>query len=362
MFDGGADWPAQWIAAADPSGQAGLGLVVRDKKAWPKTFLAEGGTVLVRYDSPFLVAPGRSIRLAETTVLASGPEWRSTARLHGAWQGALRGARRRAMSGAAHPTVFPVGTLPAESLLALRISFPRLTLQSSNPVDASMAGIACRPAAEPEDGAALARNWECAHASAAEALNGGDVRDDPLADDPGIETRMFHGPHMDAIVAARLEGRSAERRGAGLADFHAPFEIRIPVSGRDIPEVAVCDLEDLSWSRHVPIVRDGSFVVGTSSNWLLCLVLGKKRRIVAFDPPAEVAPGGLVVIRVDALAGTGRPKRILFTAPRPLSTVPVAVGGEIAVPVPPECKGGFYPLSLRGKNCAAFTRFLHVLG
>ncbi len=344
LFDGGPDWPAQWIAVADPSGRAGLGLVVRDRKAAPKTLLAEAGSVRVRYDSPFPVMPGRAVRLPETTVLVSGPDWRPTARAHGAWQGAprvpLRGARREALA--------------PEALLPFRISFPRLALTSGSPVDASLAGIACESPAEGGDSGPLARHWICAYASAKEAMSGGEVCDDPRTDDPGIVTRMFRGPRMDAIVAARLEGR--------LADFHAPFEIRIPLAGRIIPEVAVCDLEDLSWRRHVPIVSDGCFAIGTSSNWLLCLVLGRKRRIVGFDPPADVAPGSIVVIKVNAIAGTGKAKRVLCAAPGLLSLVTVAIGGEIVIPVPTEARAGFYPLSLHGKNVAPFTRFLQVLG
>jgi hypothetical protein len=356
LFDGGPDWPAQWIAVADPSGRAGLGLVVRDRKAAPKTLLVEAGSVRVRYDSPFPILPGRAVRLPETTVLVSGPDWRPTARVHGAWQGALRGARR--------------GALTPESLLPLRISFPRLVLASGNPVDASLAGIACRSPAEGGVSGPLARHWACAYALAREALSGGEVCDDPQTDDSGIVTRMFRGPRMDAIVAARLEDRSGEARGAGiggpvesrLADFHAPFEIRIPVAGTNIPEVAVCDLEDLSWRRHVPIVSGGRFAIGTSSNWLLCLILGGKRRIVGFELPAEIVPGGIVVIRVDAIAGTGKAKRVLCAAPGLLSAVSVVIGGEIVIPVTTETRAGFYPISLRGKNVPPFTRFLHVLG
>jgi hypothetical protein len=370
LFNGGPDWPARWIAVADPSGRAGLGLVVRDRKASPKTLLVEAGSVRVRYDSPFPILPGRAVRLPETTVLVSEPDWRPTARVHGAWQGAPRGAKR----SAALPLALQFEALPPESLLPLRMSFPRLVLTSGNPVDASLAGIACKSSAEGGDSGPLARHWTCAYASAREALCGGEVCDDPQTDDPGIVTRMFRGPRMDAIVAARLEDRNGEAHAAGiggpvdgpvggrLADFHAPFEIRIPVTGTNIPEVAVCDLEDLSWSRHVPIVSGGRFAIGTSSNWLLCLVLGGKRRIVGFDPPAETAPGGVVVIRVDAIAGTGKAKRVLCAAPGLLAAFTVAIGGEIVIPVPPGIRAGFYPLSLRGKNVPPFTRFLHVLG
>jgi len=358
LFGGGPEWPAQWIAVADPSGRIGLGLVVRDRKFAPKAFLAEAGSICVRYDSPFSVLPGRSVRLPETTMLVTGPDWRPTALAHAAW---CRSSR---------PKAFPFASLPPETLLPLRISFPTLPLKVDSPVDASLAGLACRSPEEGGESSPLARNWTCASVSAWQALSRGDICDDPRSDDPGIVTRKFHGAGLDAIVAARLEqtGGETQDRGPGsapgsrLADFHAPCEIRVPVAGDEIPEVAVCDLEDLSWRRLIPIIRDGSFGVDSSSNWLLCLVLGRKMTLVGFDPPAEVAPGGAAVIRISAIAGTGRTKRVLFAAPGLLPAASVAIGGEVTVPVPSGAPAGLYPLTLCGKNVPRFTRLLHVLG
>ncbi|MCX7040301.1 MAG: hypothetical protein NT005_14355 [Spirochaetes bacterium] len=358
LFRGGPGWPAQWIAVADPSGRAGLGLVVRDRKAEPKTFTTEAGSVCVRYDSPFSVLPGRGIRLPETTVLVTGPDWRSTARVHAAWH---RGSP---------PRGFPSASLSPETLLPLRMSFPALSLKVDNPVDASLAGIACRSPEEGGESSPLARNWTCASASAWQALSTGEICDDPRSDDPGIITRMFHGADLDAIVAVRPEqtGGETQDRGPGsapgsrLADFHAPYEIRLPVKGDEIPEVAVCDLEDLSWRRLIPIVRDGCFSVDSSSNWLLCLVLGRKRTLVGFDPPVKTAPGDAAVIRINVIAGTGRTKRVLFAAPGLLSPASVAIGGEVSVPVPLGTPPGLSPLTLCGKNVPRFTRLLQVLG
>jgi len=358
LFGGGPEWPAQWIAVADPSGRVGLGLVVRDRKSAPKAFLAEAGSICVRYDSPFSVLPGRGVRLPETAMLVTAPDWRPTARAHAAWYRSSR------------PRAFPCASLSPEMLLPLRISYPALSLKVDSPVDASLAGLACRSPEEGGESSPLARNWTCASASAWQALSTGEICDDPRSDDPGIVTRVFHGAGLDAIVAARLEQADGETQdrgpgdasGSRLADFHAPYEIRLPVAGDEIPEVAVCDLEDLSWRRLIPIIRDGSFGVDSSSNWLLCLVLGRKRTLVGFDPPAEVAPGGAAVIRISAIAGTGKTKRILFAAPGLLSAASVPIGGEVTIPVPSGAPPGLYPLTLRGKNVLRFTRLLHVLG
>jgi hypothetical protein len=348
LFSGGPQCPFQWAAAADPTGRAGLGVVVQDPAGQPKSFIVDGSRLRVRFEVPFAISAGRAVRLPETALLVSEPDWRPTARAHGAWRGS-------ALRAAGHEQE----QFPREWLLALRLSFPGTAFRTSDPVDASLAGVECDDRDGAADQGSLGRHWRCALETVRKALLRGEVCDDPRASDPGIATRLFRASDMEAAVFARPVEPGEK---GSLAGYHAPYEVAIPVRGEEIPEVALCDLEDLSWQRHVPIVRDGCFRVDASSNWLVCLVLGRKTTLVGFDQPAQAAPGDMVVVRACAIAGTGRTKKVLFAAPGLISPFPVPVGGEISIHIPAGTAAGFYPLSLQGRNVPRFARLLHVLG
>ncbi len=347
LFAGTPRCPVPWIAVADPSGQACLGVIVRQPAAALPQFFSADGAAGARL-GPIVVPPGRRLRAAEARVLVSGPDWRSTARECAAWMGRSAG-----------PSMSPGPGLAPEELLALRMSFPGAALSADDPVDASLAGLPCRRGSEAAGLDAAGRCWACGCASALPALQAGATLPDPVASDPGIVTRMFTGPGMDAVVCARLAEPGEQGK---LAGFHAPWEVRVPVRGEAIPEVAVCDLEDLSWQRHVPIVRDGCFSLDSSSNWVLCLVLGRKMRLAAIDPLPETAPGGMAVVRVQPLAGTGAANRVLLRAPGLRAPVPLALGGELRIPVPADARPGWHPVWIDGRRVPRFMRFLHVLG
>jgi hypothetical protein len=249
--------------------------------------------------------------------------------------------------------------LPREWLLALRLSLPDAVLRTDDPVEASLAGVEHAGQNETGDQSVLGRHWQCALASARSTVLRGEVCDDPTTSDPALAARMFRTVDMDAIVLARLGDAGDVGR---LAGYHAPYEAAIPVRGEKIPEVAVCDLEDLSWQRHVALIRDGCIRVDASSNWLLCLVLGPKRRLVGFDPPADTAPGGVALIRVCAIAGVGRPCRLTLCAPGFIRPVPVSIGDEVRIPVPREARPGWHPVWMEGRHVPRFMRFLHVPG
>ena len=347
LFSGGPQCPCQWAAVADPTGRAGLGVVVKDPAGLPKSFVVDGSRLRVRYEVPFALPAGRAVRLPEMALLVSEPDWRPTARAHGAWGGsALRAAGREQVQ------------FPREWLLALRLSFPGAAFRTSDPVDASLAGVEFDDRGGAADQGGPGQHWRCAMETVRQALLRGEVCDDPRASDPGIVTRLFRASDMDAAVFARPAEPGEE---GSLAGYHAPYEVAIPVRGEEIPEVALCDLEDLSWQRHVPIVRDGCFRVDASSNWLVCLVLGRKMTLVGFDQPVQVAPGGVAVVRVSEIAGTGWTKKVRFAAPGLISQIRVPVGGEISIHVPAGTAPGFYPLSLYGRNVPRFARLLHIL-
>jgi hypothetical protein len=347
IFAGGPRCPVPWIALADPSGRAGLGVVVKQPGAGLPEFSDEGGTARARL-GPTVVQPGRRLRAAEARVLVSGPDWRPTARECAAWLG---------RSTVPVPPLGP-GLTPDE-LLALHVSFPGAALTADDPVDASLAGLPCRRGAEAADKDPLARSWACGCASAIAALQAGGILPDPPVSDPGIVTRMFRGPGMEAVVCARLSEPGEE---GALAGFHAPYEVRVPVREGSIPEVALCDLEDASWQRLVPIIREGYFSFDSSSNWVLCLVLGPKLRLAAIDSLPETAPGGMAVVRVLPLAGSGSADRVLLRAPGLRAPVPVAIGSEVRIPVPLDAHPGWHPVWIDGRRVPRFMRFLHVLG
>lgn len=366
--------PLQWACVAAPSGRAGLGVVVRDPSAMEKLFLVGDGTFAIRYARPLELFAGQSARLPETILLTSGPEWKDTARAHGGWRGSARIAARAAAVPAMQGPAAPAGCTGAplrELLLALRLSLPGAALAADDPVDASLAGVEFdgeargRPRAAGLDSVAqaarllLCRNWACASDTAGQALLHGEVLPDPRPSDPGVATRMFRGEDMDAAVFARPP--EADDEGL-LGGWHAPYEVAVPVRGDKVPEVALCDLEDLSWQRCVPFIREGCIRVDASTNWMLCLVLGRKTRLVGFEAPPETAPGGRAVIRLEQIAGTGRAGRLLFSAGGLLRPRPVEEGSEIEIPVPPGTAPGFYPLALWGRHVPRFSRMLRVLG
>jgi hypothetical protein len=366
--------PLQWACVAAPSARAGLGVVVHDPSAEEKLFLAADGTFAVNYAHPLELSAGRSARLPETILLTSPPEWRDTARVHGAWRGSARIAARAAAAPAGQGQAAPAGCTGApvrELLLALRLSLPGAALRAGDPVDASLAGVefdpetegrprpACLDSVAQAARAHLSRNWACASDTPGQALLHGEVLADPRPSDPGVVARMFRGADLDAAVFARPP--DADDEGL-LGGCHAPYEVAVPVRGDEVPEVALCDLEDLSWQRHVPFVREGCIRVDASSNWMLCLVLGRKTRLVGFEAPPEIAPGGKAVIRLERIAGTGRAGRLLFSAGGLLPPRPMEEGSEIEIPVPPGTAPGFYRLALWGRHVPRFSRMLHVLG
>jgi hypothetical protein len=102
--------------------------------------------------------------------------------------------------------------------------------------------------------------------------------------------------------------------------------------------------------------------VEASSNWMLCLVLGRKTRLVGFEALPETAPGGAAVIRVCRIAGAGRPGKLLLSAGGLFPSRPVEEGSEIEIPVPRGTAPGFHPLTLRGRHAPLFTGMLRVLG
>ena len=284
-----------------------MGLIVRQVAAGPSRgspeLRADAGVVRAALAGPIHVPAGRCIRAARAALLASEPDWRPTARETAAWPGRKTVALPPEARG-----------LSPDQLLALRLTFPGSLRSVDDPVRGSLAGLGCSPGDGTGLSDPLARHWMCARESAQSVLEKGEVLGDPKASDPAVLTRMFASPAMDAVVCARLPEPGEE---AGVAGFHAPYEVRIPVRGAGIPEVAVCDLEDLSWQRHVPLIRDGCFTLDVSTNWLLCLVLGRRLRLIGFDPLPEPAPGGAAVLRVGAIAGAGQDAPRAAQRPRP---------------------------------------------
>ncbi len=346
LFAGGPECPVPWAALSDPSGTAGLGVIIVQEGGAMPGFTAAGGTVRARL-SALAVGPGKRVRAAEARLVACGPGWRDVARTCASWLGRRRGS----------PPLIVTAGLSADQVLALHLSFPGAALSATDPVTASLAGLPCHGGGEAAGRGPLEQAWACGWESAAPALRGGQVANDPVANDPGIVTRMFRGRHMDAVVCARPPDPGEE---GSLADFHAPWEAAIPVREGRAPEVALCDLEDLSWRRLVPLVRGGALRFDTSSNWVLCLLLGPRLRIAGFGPLPPSSPGSSVAVHVEAVAGRGGAPRVRLRAPTMRGRATTRVGSEVRVTVPRDAPPGWHPLWIEGRRTPRFMRFLRV--
>lgn len=346
IFVGSPVCEVPWTALSDRTGSAGLGIIVRQQGGSPPVYVAADAEAQARL-APITLGPGRRVRAAEARILCCEPTWRPVARECAAWLGA---------GLAAQPAAGPARFTP-EQLLALRLTFPGASLPADDPVIASLAGLPCPGVVGAAAGDRQARAWACGCASALAALRGGELLDDPPASDPTIVTRMFRGRHMDAVICARLPDPDEE---GSLAGFHAPWEAAIPVRESRVPEVALCDLEDMSWQRLVPIVRDGVFRFDSSSNWVLCLVMGRRMRLAAFEPLPPALPGSTVVVRVESLAGRGGATRVRLRSPALHCRATARVGGEVRLTVPLDAAPGWYPLWVEGRRTPRFMRFLRV--
>jgi hypothetical protein len=348
IFEGSPGCQVPWAALSDPAGSAGLGIIVRQQGGSPPGLVAPGGEARARL-APLILGAGRRVRAAEARILCCAPTWRPVARECAAWLG--RSPAVQTAAGTAR--------LTPDQLLALRLTFPGTSLPAEDPVTASLAGLPCPGQCEAAARDPLARAWACGCASALPALRDGELLDNPPTSDPAIVARMFRGRHMDAVVCARLPDPNEE---GSLAGFHAPWEVAVPARGAAIPEVALCDLEDLSWQRLVPLVRGGAFRFDSSSNWVLCLVLERRVRLAAFEPLPVTLPGGSVEVRVEALAGRGGSRRVRLRAPGLRAPSSVEMGSGACIRVPPEARPGLSPVWIEGRRTPPFMRFLRVMG
>jgi hypothetical protein len=391
-----------WHCIWDPGRRSALGIVVRDPRFGPKEFVTDKTMLHLRHSGVFTLGPGGALRLPQAVVLAETGDWRAAAEECRQWlmltgldrrppkwfrSGDIWGARLPEAGAGGVVSLFPAAPArgralllsdagpgenrprrahgdfvhdPSAQLLQQRASFPfrRPCLGRGEAVRASLAGAPWLrlPPDAPLD--PLSANWACAQATAWRALVWGVVRPDPAADDPGITARLFDAGAFSAAMAARLDPA-----GGGLAEYHAPYRLVIPWSGPRQPLAAVCDLETLVWRTVEPFVSGGSFGVDESANWCMCIVIRGDIDLVGFGQTSEVVPGGMLRIRPELIAGTGKTARVRVSIPGCIPRgIRIGVGEERLIPIPADARPGAYPVILRSRSSLPFLRLLRVLG
>jgi len=232
------------------------------------------------------------------------------------------------------------------------------------PVWGSISGLTGGRSCWEADLEATEGNWMCAQEPVHEALVWGDVADEnPLASDPAIITRRFVSAECEAVVAVRPACQELTWPAyGGLSDHHAPYEVLIPVGDRAPAEIALCDIETLTWSSYHPQRRGDYLVVAMESNWVLAVVPHGPSQVVSFDPLPEVYAGDAVTLRPQRIAGVRRDLRAEVSAPG-LEVIPehARLGDAVRIRVPNDALPGWYGVSLRGRGVLGVKRLLRVL-
>ena len=210
----------------------------------------------------------------------------------------------------------------------------------------------------------LEANWLCARFPAHEALVWGDVADhDPLSSDPEIVTRRFEGKGYTAVVAVRpaSNDQSGWPPYTGLADHRGEYTLTLPGLAGSVEDVALCDVETLTWSRLRVARSDGDPALKLRTNFALVILRHKDGpAVVGFKQPREVAAEETVAIRIQALAGDAS-HQVRVIAPGLLVTPEeVQVPGTVTITVPAEALPGRYMVYVTGKGALGVKRFVVV--
>lgn len=141
----------------------------------------------------------------------------------------------------------------------------------------------------------------------------------------------------------------------------------MPTAATSAPVVAICDIEDLSWSAVRPELREGHLIIPARSNWVLAVIPHGSERVVQFPALPEVRPGEAFTIVPETLAGPTAPAPIevaapgLCVGPRGGSSMRTHIGMTVHIRVPGDALPGWYNIHVRGNHVLGGRRLLHVL-
>jgi hypothetical protein len=206
-------------------------------------------------------------------------------------------------------------------------------------------------------------NWFCAQSPVHDTLVWGDVLENPASSDPEIRARHFSSDACDLLVAVRPEQQTSSWGDFGkLSAKRAAYDLSLPQSGIDSPDMAVCDIEKLEWSSAKPERKDGGLVIPGISNWMLAVLPKPGHSVVGFDSLPAAKPGDELEVKTCSLAGDNPGAKLEVIAPGLTITKPpeLLAGQAFKIRVPETAFPGLYAVSIKGDNVMGIKRYLKV--
>lgn len=212
---------------------------------------------------------------------------------------------------------------------------------------------------------AVDANWLCARFPVHEALVWGDIPDEqPQVSDPQAVARLFTGAGFHALVVVRSNCADPFKWpwDLRLNESHVDYPVELPVLGKPIEEIFLCDVENLTWSVQKPDFREGKLCLSLRTNWALVILrTPESPGLVGFDELPELAPGQSTTVHLRTLDATPATNPVTVAAPGLVVTPqPVSASGQFELTVPEDALPGNYGVSLTGHQLFGFKRFLKV--